>query len=89
MLMGGNGGGVGILFGCCISGFIWLGDIELGYDLGSFARCRLFGGGDFECCVYKFVGGCGLFGDNLGLVAKGRFRLAFGSCISFGCFLEK
>lgn len=84
--MGGNGRGVGIFFGCCIWGFNWLGDIGLGYDLGSFARGRLLGEGDLGCRVAK---GLGVFGDNFKFVAKGKFRLAFGSSTSFGCFLEK
>jgi hypothetical protein len=70
----GNGGGVGIFLGCCISGFNWAGDLGLGYDLGSFARGSLVvGEGVPEGCMGKLVGGCGLFGDNLGLIARDKF----------------
>ena len=70
--MGGNGGGVGIFLGCCIKGFNWAGDLGLGCDLGSFARGSLVvGEGVPEGCMGKLVGGCGLFVDNLGFVARG------------------
>jgi hypothetical protein len=87
--VGGKGGGVGIFLGCCTDGFNWLGDMEPRCDLGSFAKGRLLGERAIGDCMGKLDGGCGLFGDNLGLVANDKFKLEFGSSTSLGCFLEK
>ena len=55
--VGGNGGGVGMFLGYCISGFNWLGDMVPRYDLWSFAKGRLLGEEVLEDGMGKLAGG--------------------------------